>query len=165
MTPHEKATTRGAHRLATLMLCIMPAAAIPACTGLEPAAVGAGASAAESGVAFFAKGQATTFEPVMFVDAVAAARRAANLLNLSITADEPGLNRETDRRHRFVFRDERSESTVVVIERRTETITLIHADVGTFGPTPMASLIVNTIMERLRAAGAYERVHRDSAAE
>ncbi|MFN7020203.1 MAG: hypothetical protein ACK4WH_02595 [Phycisphaerales bacterium] len=130
---------------------------VPGCTGLEPAVIGAGASAAETSASFFAKGQVTTFEAVGFDDTVTAAREAAGVLRLRIVDDEPGNGDRAGVRHRLVVRDERAESTVIVLERRTETVTMIHADVGTFGPTPLASLIVNMTLDRLRRSGAYER--------
>lgn len=133
------------------------------CTGLEPAAIGAGASAAETSASFFAKGQVTSFEAVGFDDAVTAAREAAGVLRLRIVEDEPGDADRAGIRHRFVVRDERRESTVIVIERRTEAVTMIHADVGTFGPTPLANLIVNMTLDRLRKSGAYERAQGTDA--
>lgn len=131
---------------------------LPACTGLEPAVVGAGASAAESGVSFFERGKVTGFEPVHYADTVDAVRFTAERLKLRIIEDEPGEGRDADRYHRFVLRDEEGESLVVAIERRTEAITRIHADVGTFGPTPLVGLVMNRTIERLKRTGAYERV-------
>lgn len=127
------------------------------CTGLEPAAIGAGASAAETSASFFAKGRVTSFEAVGIDDAIEAVRTSVATLRLKVIEDEAGEGDERGRRHRMVLRDERHETTVVVIERRTETVTMIHADVGTFGPTPLASLIVNMTIDKLRKSGAYER--------
>ncbi len=152
--------SRGRERRLVVMATFALAAGVPlaGCTGLEPAVVGAGATAAESGASLFERGKVTGFEPVRFEDAVDAVRYTAEKLALSVVCDEPGEGREAGRYHRFVLRDEEGESLVVSIERRTEAVTRIHADVGTFGPTPMVGLVMGRTIERLRRTGAYERV-------
>jgi hypothetical protein len=145
-------------------LCTL-APALTACTGVEPAVLGAGATAAESGVTFFEKGKVTTFEPVPYREAVEAARFVAQSLQLQIAVDEPGVDDELNRRHRFSLRDERGVSIVLIVDRRTAAITRLHADVGTFGPTSLAGLVVNKTLERLKQTGAYDRTGPDPLPE
>lgn len=150
------------------------------CTGLEPAAISAGASAAQSGVTFFSRGKLRSFELVKFADAVEAMRRAGARLSMRLVEEEvraaddfvesgdavaatPEDQHEVDRtgadvpdgRARLVFHDERGGSVVVVIERRTETVTFIQADVGLFGDTGLSSLLLMETYDELREMEAY----------
>lgn len=144
--------------VAALASVLLAGLGLTSCTGIEPAIVGAGATAAESSASLFERGKVTAFEAVQFGDAVDAVRVTAERLDLRIVCDEPSEGDEAGRYHRFVLRDEEGESLVVSVERRTESITRIHADVGTFGPTPLVGLVMNRTIETLRRTGAYERV-------
>ncbi|MBX3386669.1 MAG: DUF3568 family protein [Phycisphaeraceae bacterium] len=151
--------------VAGLAACAVAPFALPACTGLEPAAISAGASAAQTGATVFTQGKLTTFEPVEFHEAVESLRIAADRLNLQLRIDEPGEGDETDRRIRLVYDDERKQSFVVVIQRRTATITRISVDVGTYGPVGMANLLILEMIDELRSRGAYDRVKGRSGAD
>lgn len=170
------------------------AAGAAGCTGLEPAAISAGASAAQSGVTFFSRGKLRSFELVGFDDAVVAVRRAAARLSLQTVEDQvhaPGQRRDAGReagsspgdyadsgrpgesslngRARISLRDERGASVVVVVERRTATVTFIQADVGLLGDTGLSSLLLMETYDELREMGAYiddpRRVRRADAEE
>lgn len=150
------------------------------CTGLEPAAISAGASAAQSGVTFFSRGKLRSFELVKFEDAVEAMRRAGARLSMRLVEENvrdagepvgsadavaatPEDQHEVDRtgadvpgqRARLVFHDERGGSVVVVIERRTATVTFIQADVGLLGDTGLSSLLLVETYDELREMEAY----------
>jgi hypothetical protein len=137
------------HRGAALVLSAA-AAFTPACTGLEPAALTAGASAAETGVTFFVKGKARSFEVAGFEDALTAMRRAGD--ELAFRLDEEEI---TDRRARLVYFDENHTSIVVVVERRTLRVTMLQTDVGTFGPPGLATVLLNRAQSQLKEMGAY----------
>ena len=126
-------------------------ATLSACTGLEPAALSAGASAAQSGATFFTQGRFTSIELARFDDAEKAIRAAADEMSLTLDEDEPGQART-----RIVYRDERGQSIVVVVQRRSETVTRIGADVGTFGENGLASLLMRQTAAILRKMNAYE---------
>ena len=121
------------------------------CTGLEPAAISAGATAAQSGATFFTQGRFSSIELTEFKDAEIAVRAAAGEMSLRLAEDEPGPDRT-----RLVYFDEQHQSIVVVIERRTETVTSIEADVGTFGENGLASLLMRQTAAQLQAMRAYE---------
>lgn len=150
------------------------------CTGLEPAAISAGASAAQSGVTFFSRGKLRSFELVTFEDALEAVRRAGARLSMRLVEEEirdagapaasgdavaatPEDQHVADRtgadvssgRARLVFHDERGGSVVVVIERRTATVTFIQADVGLLGDTGLSSLLLMETYDELREMEAY----------
>lgn len=161
-------TARTMARLAAAVVALGAGAAGTGCTGLEPAAIGAGASAAESGVTFFTRGKARSFEPVLFTDAVAAVRAAVERLKFAADAGEFEFTDERGdlvaeespaaRRARMVYTDELDESIVVVVARRTEHVTMIQTDVGTFGLTGLAAALTAQIKEELRRMEAYRRV-------
>lgn len=144
---------------------------VAGCTGLEPAVIGAGASAAQSGATFFSRGKFRSFELVRFNDAVVAMREAAGKLSLTTIesevrrgreagarepddAGEPGIE-EAGERARMVFRDDRGQSLVVVIQKRTATVTMIQIDAGTFGEAGLASLLLSQTFDNLSEMGAY----------
>lgn len=124
-------------------------ASLSACTGLEPAALSAGASVAQTGVTIFDRGKARTIERADFDDAVAAIRRAAAKLALVQTVEDP-----TTGRLRMSFHDERDQSIVVVVERRTETVTMLQADVGAIGEIGWATLLLKQAVAELTIAGS-----------
>jgi len=156
-----------------LIALTLLSAAAGGCTGLEPAVLGASATAAQSGATFFSRGKFRSFELVRFDDAVTAIRAAAEKLSLAKREDEvtpargsaapqpenvegddsapniPGV------RARLVFRDDRGQSLVVVIERRSATVTMIQIDAGTFGEAGLASLLLSQAFDTLSEMGAY----------
>jgi len=149
------------------------AAAAGGCTGLEPAVIGASATAAQSGATFFSRGKFRSFELVRFDDAVVAIRAAAEKLSLAKREDEvtpargsaASQSRQADGddsapnipgvRARIVVRDDRGQSLVIVIERRTATVTVIQIDAGTFGEAGLASLLLSQTFDNLAEMGAY----------
>ncbi len=158
---------------AQLGVLVAVLAAIPACTGLEPAVIGAGATAAQSGATFFARGKFRSFELVRFDDALTAMRDAAGKLSLEAMEDQvrrvsgrvAGGSADADadstgpdvsgERARMVYRDERGQSLVVVIQKRTATVTMIQIDAGTFGEAGIASLLLSQTLDNLADMGAY----------
>ena len=70
-------------RLFMLILSsLLLAGLLPACTGLEPAAISAGATAAQSGATFFTQGRFVSVELTSFDDAGFAVRAADEELAL-----------------------------------------------------------------------------------
>ncbi len=126
----------------------MVAAMGAGCTGLEPAALSAGASVAQTGVTVFDRGKARTIELARFDDVVGATRRAIAELSLTPTLEDP-----TPGRLRLGCADERGGTVILVLQRHTETMTLIQADVGIFGEIGIATLVVRRILAELTASG------------
>jgi hypothetical protein len=104
---------------------------------------------AQTGVTIFERGKARTIERAGFDDAVAAIRRATVKLSLKQTIEDP-----TRGRLRMSFHDERGQSIVIVIERRTETVTMLQADVGALGEIGWATLVLNQAVAELTIAGS-----------
>jgi hypothetical protein len=132
-----------------LLILVGLAGAAGGCTGLEPAALEAGTTVAQTGVTMFDKGKARTVELARFDEVVQAARLAAARLSLKQVGEHPSTDRL-----RMAFEDDRRGSIVVVIEARSETMTMIQADVGVFGETGIASLVVKQILTELTNKGS-----------
>jgi hypothetical protein len=127
-----------------LAAAILPLAA---CTGLEPAAIGAGTSVAQSAVTVFDRGKARMVERVGRADAVAAARSAAESLSLRLEGE-----REYPMRTVLFYRDDHNAPVTVGIEARTPTMSLIQVDVGLLGEVTMATAFLRQFQEALAAA-------------
>lgn len=122
------------------------------CAGLETAALSAGLAAAESGVTILGRGKAQVYEVVKMQDAAEAVRRVAASLSL-----EPRGEFANEQHTRLVYRDEQGDLLVVIVERRTATLSLLRADAGLFGDVGYARIVlVHTGME-LRKMGAEIR--------
>lgn len=114
------------------------------CTGLEPAAVGAGVSAAQSGGAFLSRGKAGSYELATFEESLEAARRAGDTCGFQLDRERP-----TPHGLVLVYYDDRAQRISVTVERRTESVTLIRANTGPLGPTGLASLYFKQVLEVL----------------
>jgi len=148
MAHRQSAALKTAAALALLVL--------PACTGVEPTAVSAGTSVAQAGVTIFDRGKVRDVELVRYQDAVTAVQRAADRLSLTPTRCD-----ETEgKRNCTAFVDDRGDHLVVVIERRTETMTLIQADVGTFGEILIGTLFIRQVQAELGTGPPQPTGHR-----
>lgn len=116
--------------------------ALSACTGLEPALVGAAISGAQTGVTLLDGAEVWTFEIADFDVVVDAVRQTEQLLALR------KLNEvvETDR-YWVYYRFGRTSKLVVEVRRQTEVITSIEAEVGSKDQHGMASLFLRKVFE------------------
>lgn len=120
-----------------------------ACTGLEPALIGAAASGAQTGVTLLEGGELRTFELARFDDVVAGAERAGASLGLELRAE----NRAPER----VWLDYRynGQSMKVLILRRTDRVTSVEVSLRRKKHRGMAALFLRDLFHELRDAGAY----------
>lgn len=128
-----------------------------ACTGVEPAALSASASVAESGVTFLGRGKAQTFQMASLAGAADAVRLAATDMRLTTTRDR----HDDNGRVYLSFKDERDASVSIMVKRRTETVTQLKTDVGFFGNGDLAALLLLRTIEHLREAGSAAREEAD----
>jgi hypothetical protein len=129
--------------------------ALAGCTGLEPAALSAGASVAQTGVTILDRGKARTVELAKYQDAVDATRRVMAKMTMTQTLEDPSPD---GHRVRMSFHDDRNERVMIVIERHTDTVTLLQADVGLLGEAGIASLVLKQILAELTKAGSLPPV-------
>lgn len=117
------------------------------CTGLEPSAVSAGASVAQSGVTFFGRGKAQSFELATVEEVAAAVRRTGERMALERTADTT----DDDGNVRITYRDEERQYVDVTIRRRTPAVTQVKTDVGIFGNSGLSGLLMVKTLDDLHA--------------
>ncbi|MDX2132939.1 MAG: hypothetical protein SFY69_12885 [Planctomycetota bacterium] len=133
----------------TLIWLGLAGLSLPACTGLEPAMVGVGVTAVETGATVLGRGKVGTYEIASVDDVEAAARTAASNMALTFIRE-----RESDIGTVLTFRDDRRHTITVSIERQSRTVMFVRADVGLFGPTGLAALFIRQAQKELEAARA-----------
>jgi hypothetical protein len=131
----------------TVVSLAAAAAWLPACTGLEPAAIGAGATVAQSATTVLDRGKARMVERVGRTDALAAARRAGEALALRLEGE-----REYPMRTVLFFRDDHQAPLTVGVEARTATMSLVQVDVGLLGEITMATAFLRQFQESLASS-------------
>lgn len=136
-------------RRALLLCCLLALAALPGCTGLEPAMIGAAVSGAQTGVTLLSGGEMRSFELARFDDVVAGVERAA----ASLALEERKAIRDEGR----VWLDYRynGHSMKVEILRRTERVTSVFVTVRKKTHRGMAALFLRDLFHELREAGVY----------
>lgn len=132
----------------TLGLILISFAAMPGCTGLEPAVIGAGVGAANFGVAFVEKGKLYSTERTDGRTLLAATLATCEELDLVIKEKQY----HNDRRKWLVLaRDDRNDGLAIRIDERTDNMTRLVVDMGLFGDEPTARLIYSRISHHLEA--------------
>lgn len=125
-------------------------ALLPACTGLEPAAIGVGVSAAQTGVTMLSGRTVRSYELARFEDVIAAAKRSAQSLDMELRRE-----RTTDRRVLLDYRYSQSLGISVDVRRQTDTVTSILIRMRSKSQRGMAGLYLRDLFHELRDAGAY----------
>jgi hypothetical protein len=134
-------------RCFVLSALLSAAAALPGCT---VAAAGAAVGAAQSGSAIMKRGRVTTVVLAGYEDVLAAVERAAAVLSL-----EPARVIDKGGRTAFFFTEAHGGKMSVHVARRTETVTSMLVDVGSFGRSDMSRLMYLQVMDELDEAGAF----------
>ena len=135
-------TSKNAIMLAVLCTLLASTYGCTAC--LVSSAPTAGAGAADAGVTRFEMGRATRFEIAQYEDVIEASRLAAENLSLDLKEEKIEENRAT-----FRYVDDKDQKIGLLIERRTDTVTYIKVNVGTFGPASLSLLMLNQILHEL----------------
>lgn len=133
------------------MRCVILGIVLILCgCGVETALITAGASAAQAGVTMIDKGELRSFEMARYDDVVKACYRAGTDLALDLKNDDKG-----DSVTSMFFRDETGDKITIRIERRTERVTFIKVDVGSFGKAGLGSLFMHQLWSELAESDAY----------
>ena len=132
---------------------ILAAAALPmnGCTGLEPAAIGAAVSGAQTGVTLLADAELWSYELAPFDDVVEAVHYAADKLSLRKLNEDAN---ETDR-YWVYYRFSTWRKVTVEVVAETPTVTSIQVDVKSVDDRGMAALFLRQVFRYLRDNGAY----------
>jgi len=121
------------------------------CTGLEPAALGAAVSGAQTGVTLLSDTEVWSYELAEFDDVVVAVQAAADTLSLR------KLNERDDQEDRYwvYYRFQDWRKVVVEVKRETPTVTSINVDVKSNHERGMAGMFLRQVFDELREADAY----------
>ncbi len=128
------------------MVVVSAAAWLQGCAGgLELAAVGAAANAAQAGSTVYARGKINSAHLAPFDGVVLAAESAVDDLGLELE------QRDESRHHRveLIARDETRAKYKIRIYRRTERLTRYQIDVGWFGHEALARLLLRRMQVHL----------------
>ena len=139
---------------AKALLCALlsPLLVFPACTGLEPAVIGAAVSGVQTGVTLFSGSRVWSYEYAHFDDVVDTTKSVTDHLELPRTNE----NDESEDRYWSAHRYGDSRRLIEIeIRRETDVVTSIRIDVGHRSQRGMAALILRQIFAELRASGAY----------
>jgi hypothetical protein len=123
---------------------------LPACTGVEPAILGAAVSGASTGATILTKGRMNAFEYARFEEVAAASETAANDLGLR------ELNRRDDQPDRrwYYYRYSDWQKLEVEITRQTPTVTKVETTVRSEEHRGMATLFLRHLYVELERRGA-----------
>jgi len=134
------------HALPALLLLV----AGPGCTGLEPAILGAGVSAAQTGVTLIQGKELWSVELARYEDVVLATETAAQRLGLEAVSEK-----RSDRRTWLYLGYKKSGRLQVTIRRQTERATSITIGVRGRDRRALAGLLMRAVFHELKAADAY----------
>lgn len=126
------------------------------CTGVEPAAIGVGISTAQAGIGFFDGTDVRSFELVRYENVVAAADKAASVLEMDLRyVREP---EDTYRKGRWEIRNyDLRGRAVLFIEIREETpsVTQVRTEARTPQQRGIAALFTKQLFVEIDRANAY----------
>jgi hypothetical protein len=122
------------------IICLACAGSLGACTGLEPALIGAAVGAADTSVTLINRGSVRFAKMVEFDEMIAAVELAISDLALTVVEQENG---ETEAR--YILADDRDSRMTLRLYRRTERLTYGRIFVGSFGTNIGAQLVIARI--------------------
>lgn len=132
----------------SLSICLL---GVPLCiSACTAAAAGVLVGAAESGSAMIKKGKVSAVVLAREADVRTAVERAGGVLSLELRRTEEQAERTA------YFYDEAEGGRVsVYVSRRTDSVTSLIVDVGSFGRPDMARLMYLQVMDELEDADAF----------
>jgi len=121
------------------------------CTGLEPAVIGAAASATKAGAVVFSKGRISAAAIVDYERVQDAIGRASVDLSLELVYE-----REDEVWSKYIMRDDLKKRITVRIRRRSATMTQVDIDVGRFGNEAIGRLFLLRLAAQMPNSGLDE---------
>lgn len=131
------------------------------CTGVEPAVLGLGWQAAESGYAFFDGVDIYAFELARYDDVILAVDRAARVLSLEEYSRRTVRDQHTVTRFRLKARGR----VIVEVRAETDTITRVRCEVGGNLRRGISAIFFRQLIHELESAGAYIETWAGTPAE
>lgn len=119
------------------------------CATAVPIVAGAAGSTPVVGQ-YLDQGEADSFWIARYDDVVQATLRAGETLSLELDHEETGEDHTE-----LHFSDDHDQEIVLIIERRTESVTRVHFDAGSQEFAGFARLLAQQIIQELRNADAF----------
>lgn len=119
------------------------------CATAVPIVAGAAGSTPVVGQ-YLVQGEADSFWIARYDDVVQATLRAGETLSLEVDHKEVGEDHAE-----LHFSDDQDQEIVLIIERRTETVTRVHFDAGSQEFVGFARLLARQIIQELKDADAF----------
>jgi len=124
------------------------------CTGLEPAAIGAGFNAVQAGVTYVSGANAHSYQPAVYEDVYIAALRAGDRLALELYSDRPVS--KSGNQIKFMFGEFGTHRIVVTITRSTDAVTKVVVNTKKKSTRGMSTLYLQMLTDELVSMGAYD---------
>ena len=124
------------------------------CTGLEPAAIGAGFNAVQTGVTYVSGQNAHSYQPAVYEDVYIAAIRAGDRLALELYSDRPVS--KSGNQIKFMFGEFGTHRIVVTITRSTDAVTEVVVNTKKSSTRGMSTLYLQMLADELATMGAYD---------
>lgn len=141
---------------ASFTLILLPAL-LTGCTGLEPAVIGAAASATSAGAVVYGKGR---------ISAVAIADYDRVRQGVILSAEDLSLTSVYEREgpiwSKYTLRDDRGKQITIRVRHRTATMTQVDIDVGRFGNEAIGRLFLLRMSENVPESGFDDLADEES---
>jgi len=124
------------------------------CTGLEPAAIGAGFNAVQTGVTYVSGENAHSYQPAVYADVYLAALRAGDRLALELYTDR-AVSR-AGHQIKYNFGELGTDRIVVTITRSTDAVTKVVVNTKKKSTRGMSTLYLQMLTDELANMGAYD---------
>lgn len=129
------------------------------CTGLEPAALGAGFTAVKTGAVYVLGVDAYSYQPAVYQDVFIAAINAGDRLAMDLYSERKIS--ETRHELRYKFGDLAQDRMVVTVTRTTDSVTKVEINVKESADSGMSTLYMRMMAAHLTANNAYDSMLDD----
>lgn len=137
-----------------LLAASLLAGSLAGCTGIEPAAIGAGFTAVQTGAVYVFGVDAYTYQPALYQDVFLAAIYAGDRLALDLYSERKIS--ETRHELRYNFGDYNQDRLVVTITRATDAVTKVELNVKEQADSGMSTLYMRMMAAHLVENNAYD---------
>lgn len=137
-----------------LFLALLIANLAAGCTGLEPAAIGAGVNAIQTGVTYVSGRNLYSYQPAVYADVHLAALRAGDRLALELYSDRKVS--KTGYEVKYRFGETGANRIVVTITESTDAVTRVVVNTKKTSTRGMATLFLQIMTDELETLGAYD---------
>lgn len=132
---------------------VLSACVLTGCTGIEPAAIGAGFTAVQTGVTYISGSNSYSYQPAVFADVYVAAIRAGDRLALELYTDR--VISKAGHEIRYNFGENKEHRIVVTVTPSTDAVTRVVVNSKKTSTRGMSTLYLEVLTDELVSMGAY----------